>query len=74
MYIGSVRLAEFWLKLAENTILAELLWKKNIIPAQKRSRTSRLLGKPNGAIGMYILIGTYFVNINLNFEYAYLFI
>ena len=32
---GHVRLAESWLKLAENTVLAELLWEKNTVPAKK---------------------------------------
>ena len=41
-----VRLAESWLKLAENIVLAELLWEKNTVPAEK---TSRIWGKPNGA-------------------------
>ena len=35
-----------WLK---NTVLVELLWEKNTIPTEKTSRTSRFLGKPNGA-------------------------
>jgi len=39
-------LAETWLK---NTGLAEMLREKNTVPAEKRSRTSRILGKPNGA-------------------------
>ena len=42
---GPVRLAESWLK---NTVLTELLWEKNTVPAKKRSRTNRIWGKPNG--------------------------
>ena len=34
---GPVRLAELWLKLTENTVLAEFLGEKNIIPAEKTS-------------------------------------
>ena len=35
-----------WLK---NTVLAELLWEKNTVPAEKTSRTNRIWGKPNMA-------------------------
>ena len=44
-----VRWSETWLKLAENTIPAELLSEKNTVPAEKRSRTNRIWGKPNKA-------------------------
>jgi len=35
-----------WLK---NTVLTELLWEKKTVPAEKRSRTSWIWGKPNEA-------------------------
>ena len=50
---GLVRLAESWL---ENTVLAEMLWKKNNVPIEKRSRTSRIWGKPNGVYLMVCIV------------------
>ena len=63
IWAGPVRLAESWLKLAENTVLvemlgekntvlAEMLREKNTVPVEKRSRTGRIWGKPNGAYNM----------------------
>jgi len=37
---SDVRGSETWVKLAKNTVLAELLREKNTVPAKKRSRTS----------------------------------
>jgi len=33
----------------KNIVPTEILWEKNIVPVEKRSRTSRLLGQPNEA-------------------------
>ena len=35
--LGPVRLAETWLNWLKNTVLAELLWEKNTVPAEKTS-------------------------------------
>ena len=40
--IGPIRWSESWLKLVENTVLVELLEKKNTVPVKKISRTSRI--------------------------------
>jgi len=37
---NSVRLAETWLKLAKNTVLAELLREKNTVLVKKKSQTN----------------------------------
>jgi len=34
---GPVRLAETWLNWLKNTVMAELLWEKNTVPAEKTS-------------------------------------
>ena len=34
----------------QTTVLAEFLWEKNTVSAEKTSRTSRFLSKPNGAL------------------------
>ena len=47
---GLLKLGWNWLK---NTVLAELLWEKNNVPAEKTNRTNRFLGKPNGAEHLY---------------------
>ena len=43
---GPVRWSETWLKLTENIVSVELLWEKNTVSAEKRSRISRIWGKP----------------------------
>jgi len=43
---GLLNLGWNWLK---NTVLAEMLWEKNTVSAEKRSRTSRIWDKPNEA-------------------------
>ena len=50
---GPIRWSETWLKLTENTVLAELLWEKNTVLAEKRSRTSRIWGKPNMRVRLH---------------------
>ena len=44
---GPVRWSETSLKLVKNTVLTKLLWEKNVVPAEKRSRTSRILSTGN---------------------------
>ena len=36
IHYGPVRWSESWLKLAENTVLVEMLGEKNIVPAEKK--------------------------------------